>query len=576
MTEISKKLYEELHLKYESLKSVCKTFFSENNPENDGRKHPESKSELEENFEAVLSTLTDVIHDQPSDNPHYIRLISMKASIYYEQAKILVTENREGSAKQLLEQGLELIREYSKRPDVCFLYLRIANHYAFLLSRCSELKPACELLEEMEEIYYQITKADVRIFNTDDLFVPEEKPNLRNDSTQKLEKLVTNNLQMLGWVYSQQKQYEKFSVYHHLVLRRQLEMRDGNALVWALKTARLASYFLSASNCKQARHHLAAASSVLEEYEQDLKKSRTSDSVLLKWDELEHYYADVAKCWTKYGLYLFSISKNKIVQSLYGEQHQRLEDLWTSPFTKDAKKETEKPQVSPETSKNPDETIFLEFPSLNLKIIEAQVSCELVKNVEEARNLFMFTHTWLKRSKIFYTIKDHPLEYINGILDLSELYRYLAFFEDDIEVQYSVQKRRADSLETLCAVLREIRPQCYLAVSIELLRELAEVQMEMMGLNLRRLCAIKEGGDAHRQTTIHKMEAVADIHARLQQFGEIQFPGSIGQDDGDYDDKTSDTDEEVEGDDEDSDSEPEMKVKNVEKVEVGKKQATSS
>lgn len=73
------------------------------------------------------------------------------------------------------------------------------------------------------------------------------------------------------------------------------------------------------------------------------------------------------------------------------------------------------------------------FTNLDLSCFENCVSCSLVDSLESARALFIFTHSWLKKSKSFYTLKDHPMEYVNVILDLSELYRYLAFYEDDIE-----------------------------------------------------------------------------------------------------------------------------------------------
>lgn len=116
-----------------------------------------------------------------------------------------------------------------------------------------------------------------------------------------------------------------------------------------------------------------------------------------------------------------------------------------------------------------------------------------VRTTEEARNLFLHTHTWLKRARLYYTLRDFPIHYVNAVLDLSELYRFLSFYEPDLDSQYNVQKRRADALETLSAVLREVRPQCYIAVSVELLRELAEVQIEMMGINLRRLHVTGDG-----------------------------------------------------------------------------------
>lgn len=73
------------------------------------------------------------------------------------------------------------------------------------------------------------------------------------------------------------------------------------------------------------------------------------------------------------------------------------------------------------------------FLNLDLNCFENCVSCNYVDGVQSARALFLFTHSWLKKSKLFYTIKDHPMEYVNVILDLSELYRYLAFYEDEIE-----------------------------------------------------------------------------------------------------------------------------------------------
>lgn len=114
-----------------------------------------------------------------------------------------------------------------------------------------------------------------------------------------------------------------------------------------------------------------------------------------------------------------------------------------------------------------------------------------ITNHNQARNLFIHTHKWLKRSRLYYTLRDHPLQYVNSVLDLSELYRFLAYYEPDLDSQYNVQKKRYDSLEALCTILKEVRPSCYFAVSVELLKELADVQIELMGLNLKRLHAIE-------------------------------------------------------------------------------------
>ncbi|CAG2065484.1 unnamed protein product, partial [Timema podura] len=120
--------------------------------------------------------------------------------------------------------------------------------------------------------------------------------------------------------------------------------------------------------------------------------------------------------------------------------------------------------------------------------------------------------------KNFYNLKEHATEYVQTIMDLSELYRYLAFYEEDIESQYSVQKRRSDTLETLSFVLRKVEPRCYECSSVNILRELAEVQLDMMGLNLRRLYAAQVAAPSMR----YNAEMHSDVGARtcFEQFGD--------------------------------------------------------
>lgn len=143
----------------------------------------------------------------------------------------------------------------------------------------------------------------------------------------------------------------------------------------------------------------------------------------------------------------------------------------------------------------------------------------VIKTTEQARALFGYIHIWLKRVRIFYTIRDYPILYVNTILNQSELYRYLAFYEPDLDSQYRVQKMRADSLEQLSTILKEVRPKCYVAISVELLRELAEVQIEMMSINLRKIYA---QGQAETESEIRKkMQAVSDIHSKLEGVGDM-------------------------------------------------------
>lgn len=110
----------------------------------------------------------------------------------------------------------------------------------------------------------------------------------------------------------------------------------------------------------------------------------------------------------------------------------------------------------------------------------------------------------------------------------------------DFSSQYSLQKRRAETLETLSTVLKDLRPQCYIAVSVELLRELAEIHLELMSLNLRRLCMTNmstpktESKSSPQYFTdlseeaMRKVKAVADIHLRLNKVSDSLGHGALG------------------------------------------------
>lgn len=155
----------------------------------------------------------------------------------------------------------------------------------------------------------------------------------------------------------------------------------------------------------------------------------------------------------------------------------------------------------------------------NLEVLIDAVPAVIIKTTAQARELFNYAQLWLKRVRVYYTIRDYPILYVNAVLNQSELYRYLAFYEPDLDSQYKVQKLRADSLEQLSAILKEVRPKCYVAVSVELLRELAEVQIELMSLNLRKLYS--EGPKNSEYEIRRRIQAVSDLHTKLEGVGDM-------------------------------------------------------
>ncbi|CAH2007481.1 unnamed protein product [Acanthoscelides obtectus] len=145
------------------------------------------------------------------------------------------------------------------------------------------------------------------------------------------------------------------------------------------------------------------------------------------------------------------------------------------------------------------------------------VPAKEIVGIQDARTLFSHTHTWLKRARLYYTLRDFPIQYVNIILELSELYRVQSFYEKDIDSQYGIQRKRYEALETLSNILKEVRPNCYAAVNLEIIREILEVQMEMMQLNLKKIYGPKEDLTYSGEADLRKrMDTVADIHNRIE------------------------------------------------------------
>lgn len=459
----------------------------------------ESKEKWEY-YTPILTTIEEFMSKTQVENSEYLKLSTMLATVYYEQARIFISKNDSRAAVNL-KKSIQLIKDHKTDPNMTYIYLRIVNLYSYFQAKSNCLEEAKELLLDAEKLYQSIVKEKVMVFNMDDLF---KSPDTLSCNVGKFEKLVTNNLQMLGWIYNKQNLLDTFVVYHHMVLRRQLEQQDGSALAWVIKCARLSSYFLSKQRFHEARHHLAAALHVLQEYEKELHDYKDDPDFSEEWEEYQHYYADVARYWVKYGLFLFNASRTQNMKNT----------------DSDVIDTNDKGDSSDDPLKNPENLVF---PTINVEHIENQVTDELVKTSEQARTLFIHSQVWLKRSKQFYTVHEHTLDYVNSILDLSELYRYIAFYEEDIEGQYNVQKRRADVLETLSNILKEVRPQCYVAVGIELFRELAEVQLELLALSMQKLYQMDTNIVAQNMAVVQdynvrKMEAISDIHSRLELF----------------------------------------------------------
>lgn len=110
--------------------------------------------ELIERIDETFSTL-------PKDDDAFIKLLSMKASLLYETAKISLSLNDYLTCQAFLERALKIIEDLDDHSQITYLYMRLMNHYAYVMSRQGKLKKSKEVLEKITSL---TPAADVKVY----------------------------------------------------------------------------------------------------------------------------------------------------------------------------------------------------------------------------------------------------------------------------------------------------------------------------------------------------------------------------------------------------------------------------
>ncbi|KAJ0184004.1 hypothetical protein K1T71_000427 [Dendrolimus kikuchii] len=423
-------------------------------------------------------------HDQ------FIRSLAMEGYLSLLSVKTMPISLIE--KRNTLHIAYKKLKPYALREECLFIFLRIQNLLCFYLIQLDQVTLARDILENMEDLYDKISKGQSeKYLDAEDLFTSLPIDSVKCVDPEKIDKVITNNVQMQAFLYNKLNLPHKYTLYNHTALRRQLDMKEGTPQDWALRAARLGNYFTYLNQMSRARHHLCVAYHVLRTCHDNCKLM--PEEFLHQKGDFEMHFLELSHHWVKYGLTLFKLSKKKILSRYFSQPSTRA-DLWKTVDILDDHvenidkfdDENVKDLESEKTGKGDGtaEKLFI-FPSIDLKGMESKVPLEMVSSVEEARKLFAFTHKWLMRAKHYYDFEHHSAQYISCSLQLAELYEHLAFFERNIDNQYSIQKRRADVLETLNSLLKTC--DNVMSVQIDVIRELSQVQLELMALNLQKL-----------------------------------------------------------------------------------------
>ncbi|KAJ8890772.1 hypothetical protein PR048_010281 [Dryococelus australis] len=212
------------------------------------------------------------------------RYKAMLGSVWLHLGTISVdTEEFSTGEEQLLNCVSILSKDALKRESILVL-LTALNQLGILWSQRDQPAKSKEYLEMAEKYYKEFVENNptgcitmYNLFHLDDF--EAELP----DTEHSLEKTHTLTLYYLAQIYSSLNDHLKAAVYCHTTLKRQLEYKDFDPVDWALNSATLSQYFMEECGFKQARHHLAAASFILDQYkEMESTEGSNADSLEAK------------------------------------------------------------------------------------------------------------------------------------------------------------------------------------------------------------------------------------------------------------------------------------------------------
>ncbi|XP_005183489.1 KIF-binding protein [Musca domestica] len=414
---------------------------SKNDPPTDPyRSHYAARDLLLQMKENLKNELVSVQAEEADDGTDDFTYKVLQSFVCRDLGRIYVFCEEPSTGEKCLQDCLNLVQDRKLEPPAIIPYMGAMNEMGIIYANRTEYKKSFEYLAEAEKSYKEFMQtkksplAITDVFGTADEIEPGK-------GLKELESLYTLCSFYLAQVYGHLGELEKSAQYCHMTLRRQVEAKSYEPIDFALNAATLSQYFIGQNMFKQARHHLAAATLVMSEHEATMltPPNLTEEQKADIQETFKHRYADVARCWAKYGLALLSASKDR----LFNDDETKLAE--------DAKR----------LKINENAYLFADFP---LDTYEKRITCDYCLTFDDAKEVYHFVIKWLDIAKEHYKPDTDATEYAKIINDFAELYQHIAFFEEDPVNQSKMQKRRAKYYEELLELLN---PTFYLSICRE-------------------------------------------------------------------------------------------------------------
>lgn len=216
------------------------------------------------------------------------------------------------ASEKALSEAVEILSPNASKPEIVITLINVYNNLGILWSNRDEPEKAKTFLNEAKMLYENF-KCTLQMPLPIEHIINYTGENVVDDFM-FLEKAHTLTMYYLAQVFGSLKENLKSAIYCHVTLRRQLQYKDYEPIDWALNSATLSQFFAEQNGFYQSRHHLAASSTILDQYEETLRATETENEThLAKLEIFKHRSADVARCWVKYCILLMTSSKTRLL-----------------------------------------------------------------------------------------------------------------------------------------------------------------------------------------------------------------------------------------------------------------------
>lgn len=147
MSIISDNIFSDLKNLFEDLKKVHNG--DEKQQESgDTNQNPEA---TQNNVDKIIAYIDNVLSKSTKGDNVYVKILAMKSSLLYEKAKLLLSLDDLQECKQNLEQALDIISDVKSDNQILYLYMRLMNHLAYVVSKQGDLTKSKEILDNITQ-----------------------------------------------------------------------------------------------------------------------------------------------------------------------------------------------------------------------------------------------------------------------------------------------------------------------------------------------------------------------------------------------------------------------------------------